>query len=385
MIPTLAVLLYTSLLVPPFRRLRVQNMIPTFIMDKLDRISHLEGNKNDGDPRPQEYSQWQQWANNSSHRSGQRRHIDPRLIKSSDDLLSEFVDPQAEQHMSFPEPGSFVPTKRKSAPVKAAQKAIPVNSYLYPNPDIHDYDDDVAHLVSLFTSHDPYSSSASMSLAKSILKEDEEEEKVQEPFEMNALQFSRRHQNDCHDHNISSVPRKTTGNASGIGLGQDLRMAIDDSSPSHLTTLLQAKSSLIRQQEAIMRDIEERQAAELQQQQQQERQQQQRREQRHREALSSTATAQSALAVDAGFFIQKPETTSTGPVQAILKKQTVAATATAPYDNNTGSRNNTSRQVAASSGDTRNWLGALRRRRRVRIVVDDETPEHVQQHQHYQF
>jgi hypothetical protein len=171
-------------------------MIPTLIMDKLDRIPHLEDN-NDGDPR-QEYSQWQRWANNSSHRSRQRRHVDPRLIKSSDDLLSEYVDPHAEQHMSFPEPGSFVPTKRKSAPVQeAAQKAVPVNSHLYPNPDvIHDYYDDdvVADLVSLLP-HDPYSSSTSLSLATTILTQDErEEEKLQEPFEMNAslhsLQYS---------------------------------------------------------------------------------------------------------------------------------------------------------------------------------------------------
>jgi hypothetical protein len=374
----------TSLLVPQFYRLRVQNMIPTFIMDKLDRIPHSEGNNDGG----QEYSQWQRWANNGSHRSRQRRHIDPRLIKSSDDLLSEYVDPQAEQHMSFPEPRSFVPTKRKSAPgVQAAPKAIPVNSHLYPKPDIHDYEDDedVADLVSLFSSHDPYSSSsASMSLATTILTEDEgEEEKVQEPFEMDASQFfkysSRRHQNDYrHDYNISSVPRKNTRNGSGSGLGQDLRMTMNDSSLSHLTTLLQAKSSLIRQQEAIMRDIEERQVAE-QQQHQQEQQHQQRRDQQQREALSSAATAQSALAVDAGFLIPKPDTTGTSPLQdpfTIVNMQAATATSTA-------SSNSTGRQVAAPSGDTGNWWDALRRRR-VRVV--DETPKHVQrQQQQYQF
>jgi hypothetical protein len=391
--PTVAsITTHISLLVPQFLRLQEQNMIPKFVMDKLDRIPHHEGN-NDGDPH-QEYSQWQRWANSSSsHRSRQRRHVDPRLIKSSDNLLSEYVDPQAEQHMSFPEPESFVPTKRKSAPVQAAQKAVPATSHLYPNPDIiHDYDDDVSDLASLFSSHDPYSSLASMSLATTILTEDEgEEEKVQEPFEMGAslhsLQYSnyssRCHENDCHDHSISSITRKTTGSGSGSGLGQDLRMTMNDSSLNHLTTILRAKSSLIRQQEAIMRDIEERQAAELQkqqqkqeqQQQQRREQQQQRREQQQRELLSSSATAQSAIAVDAGFFIQTPETTGAGPVQDPFSVATITTNTI------TGSNNSTSRQVAASTGDTWNWLDALRRRR-VRIV--DETPELVQEQQ-YQF
>jgi hypothetical protein len=372
-------------------------MIPAFIMEKLDRIPHLEGN-NGGDPR-QEYSQWQRWANNnsSSRRSRQHRHVDPRLIKSydADDLLSEYVDPQAEQHMSFPEPGSFVPRKRKSVPVQVVQKTVPVNSHLYPNPDIiHDYDDDVADLVSLFSSHDPYSSSTSMSLATTILTEDErEEEKLQEPFEMDAslhsLQYSnhssRRHEDDYHDHNISSVPRKTSG--SGSGPGQDLGMTMNDSSLNHLTTILRAKSSLIRQQEAIMRDIEERQAAGLQhqqqQQQQEQQQQQQRRQQQQQEALSSTATAQNALAVDAGFLIQKPETSSTGPVQDPSTKQAVAvATTNIKSNTNTGYSNSTSHQVAASSGDTRNRLDALRRRR-VRGIVD-ETPELLAQAQEKQ-
>jgi hypothetical protein len=366
---------HTSLLVPQFRRLREQNMIPTFIMEKLDLIPHLEGN-NDGDPR-QGYSQWQRWARKSSHRSRQRRHVDPHSIKSSD-LLSEYVDPQSEHHMIFPEQGSFVPTKRKSTPVQSTTKAIPVNSNLYPNPDsIHDCDDEV-DVVSLFSSHGPYSPSASMSLATTILTE-EGEEKSQEPFEMdasfNSLQYSKcsslGDHDACQDHKISPVPRKTTG--SGSGLGQDLRMTIHDSSLN--TTILRAKSSIIRQQEAIMRDIEERQAAELhQQRERQQQQQEQRREKQEREALSSTATAKSAIAVDAGFLIQKPESTSTGPVQdplTILNKQ---ASAVATTKTNTDSINVTSRQVAASSGG--NWLEILRGRR-VRIL--DDTPGLVQQ------
>lgn len=342
-------------------------------MNKLDVIPHLESN-NDGDPR-QEYSQWQRWADNSSHhRSRQRRHVDPRWIKSSDDLLDEHVDPQAEQHMSFPEPGSSVPTKRKSAPVQAAPKSIPVNSHLYPNPNIiHDYDDEV-DIVSLFSSHDPHSSSTSiLSLATTIRTEEEEEGgKLQEPFEMEEFSeySSRRHDDDRHDHNISSVPHKTTGSRSGFG--QDLRMTMKDSSLKCHTTILRAKSSLIRQQEAILRDIQERQAAELQH--QREKQQQFRREHQEREAISSTTTAQSTVAVDAGILVQTPETTSTGPVQdpfVTLNKQAVAAGSTNTNSNaNTGNSNSTGRQVAASlleAGDTWNWLDVLRGRR-VRIL-----------------
>jgi hypothetical protein len=351
--------IHTSLLLPKARHLRKQIMIPTFITDKLDVIPHPEGN-NDGDSC-QEYSQWQRWARRSSNRSRQRRHVDPRLIKSSDDLLSEYVDPQAERHMSFPELGSFVPTKIKSAQVQAAKKAIPVNSHLYPNPDsIHDHDNEV-DVCSLFSSHYPCSSTASTSLATTILTAEGEEKSQEMHDSLHSLQFSedssRYHQDDCHDHNMSAVSRTPT---TGPG-----RMTMNDSSLDHQATILRAASSMIRQQEAIMRDIEERQIAELRVQEQRE-QQQQRRKQQQRETLSSTVTVQSAIAVDAGFLTETLETTSTDPVQdpsysfimLAFEQAVPVAVATTNTNSSSSSKSksnsnstSTSRQVAASSDE----------------------------------
>jgi hypothetical protein len=280
-------------------------MIPTFIMDHRKLIQ----DENSGDLRG-EYSQWQQWA-----RQSRRRHVDPRMIQqsphghprmtqSSHDLLSEDVDLQAEHHMRYPtEPSFVVPAQRKPAPVHVTEKTIPVSPRLYSYHDHnaynnHNHEVDVG---SRYRSHQRNSSFTSMSLDAAAFTEQEEEEHYQEQSELHSSQqplqyseFSSQPKHDSHDH--MSVARKTTSTATGNGLYRGLATTMPtDNSSLNNSPMLRATSSIIRQQEAIMRDIDERREAE------------------QRDA----ATARRAIAIDAGSLTQKTKSSSSRalPVQ----------------------------------------------------------------------
>jgi hypothetical protein len=311
-------------------------MIPTFIMDHRKLIQ----DENSGDLRG-EYSQWQQWA-----RQSRRRHVDPRMIQqsphghprmtqSSHDLLSEDVDLQAEHHMRYPtEPSFVVPAQRKPAPVHVTEKTIPVSPRLYSYHDHnaynnHNHEVDVG---SRYRSHQRNSSFTSMSLDAAAFTEQEEEEHYQEQSELHSSQqplqyseFSSQPKHDSHDH--MSVARKTTSTASGNGLYRGLATTMPtDNSSLNNSPMLRATSSIIRQQEAIMRDIDERREAEQREEDAatarraiaimrdiDERRVAEQREQGQRGA----ATARRAIALDAGSLTQKTKSSSSRalPVQ----------------------------------------------------------------------
>jgi hypothetical protein len=311
-------------------------MIPTFIMDHRKLIQ----DENSGDLRG-EYSQWQQWA-----RQSRRRHVDPRMIQqsphghprmtqSSHDLLSEDVDLQAEHHMRYPtEPSFVVPAQRKPAPVHVTEKTIPVSPRLYSYHDHnaynnHNHEVDVG---SRYRSHQRNSSFTSMSLDAAAFTEQEEEEHYQEQSELHSSQqplqyseFSSQPKHDSHDH--MSVARKTTSTANGNGLYRGLATTMPtDNSSLNNSPMLRATSSIIRQQEAIMRDIDERREAEQREEDAatarraiaimrdiDERRVAEQREQGQRGA----ATARRAIALDAGSLTQKTKSSSSRalPVQ----------------------------------------------------------------------